>query len=254
MNEGATTTGVVTGKPVSLGGSLGRVEATGRGVYVVGCEAARDLGIPVEGARVVIQGFGNVGGTAGRLFYEAGAKVIAVQDHTGAVHNANGLDVLKVMQHVEEHGGVLGAPNSEPLTPAEFWSLETEILIPAALEGQINEENAESIRARIIIEGANGPTTPEADDILTSRGTLIVPDVIANAGGVTVSHFEWVQDFSSFYWTEPEINHRLEAMMRSAYTAVASVAKEHKVTQRTAAFITACTRILEAREVRGLYP
>ncbi|NGM86629.1 Glu/Leu/Phe/Val dehydrogenase [Parapusillimonas sp. SGNA-6] len=254
MNEGATTTGVVTGKPVSLGGSLGRVEATGRGVYVVGCEAARDLGIPVEGARVVIQGFGNVGGTAGRLFYEAGAKVIAVQDHTGAVHNANGLDVLKVMQHVEEHGGVLGAPNSEPLTPAEFWSLETEILIPAALEGQINEENAESIRARIIIEGANGPTTPEADDILTSRGTLIVPDVIANAGGVTVSYFEWVQDFSSFYWTEPEINHRLEAMMRSAYTAVASVAKEHKVTQRTAAFITACTRILEAREVRGLYP
>jgi len=254
MNEGATTTGVVTGKPVSLGGSLGRVEATGRGVYVVGCEAARDLGIPVEGARVVIQGFGNVGGTAGRLFYEAGAKVIAVQDHTGVVHNANGLDVLKVMQHVEEHGGVLGAPNSEPLTPAEFWALETEILIPAALEGQINEDNANSIRARIIIEGANGPTTPEADDILTSRGTLIVPDVIANAGGVTVSYFEWVQDFSSFYWTEPEINHRLEAMMRSAYSAVASVANEHKVSQRTAAFITACTRILEAREVRGLYP
>jgi glutamate dehydrogenase (NAD(P)+) len=254
MNEGATTTGVVTGKPVSLGGSLGRVEATGRGVFVVGCEAARDIGIPIEGARVVIQGFGNVGGTAGRLFYEAGAKVIAVQDHTGAVHNANGLDVLTVMKHVEEHGGVAGAPNSETLTPAEFWALDTEILIPAALEGQINEDNADSIRARIIIEGANGPTTPEADDILTSRGTLIVPDVLANAGGVTVSYFEWVQDFSSFYWTEPEINHRLEAMMRSAYASVASVAAEHKVTQRTAAFITACTRILESREVRGLYP
>jgi glutamate dehydrogenase (NAD(P)+) len=254
MNEGATTTGVVTGKPVSLGGSLGRVEATGRGVYVVGCEAARDLGIPIEGARVVVQGFGNVGGTAARLFYEAGAKVIAVQDHTGVVHNANGLDVLNIVQHVEEHGGVLGAPNSEALTPAEFWALETEILIPAALEGQINEDNANTIRARIIIEGANGPTTPEADDILTSRGTLIVPDVIANAGGVTVSYFEWVQDFSSFYWTEPEINHRLEAMMRSAYSSVAAVANEHKVSQRTAAFITACTRILEAREVRGLYP
>ncbi|PLC54535.1 glutamate dehydrogenase [Pollutimonas nitritireducens] len=254
MNEGATTTGVVTGKPVSLGGSLGRVEATGRGVYVVGCEAARDKGIAIQGARVAIQGFGNVGGTAARLFYEAGAKVIAVQDHTGCVHNANGLEVLSLLKHVEEHGGVAGCPEAEPMSSDDFWALETELLIPAALESQLHEGNANSIRAKIVIEGANGPTTPEADDILTSNGTLIVPDVLANAGGVTVSYFEWVQDFSSYYWTEPEINHRLEAMMRAAYTSVSTVAQEHKVTQRTAAFITACTRILESRQVRGLYP
>jgi glutamate dehydrogenase (NAD(P)+) len=254
MNEGATTTGVVTGKPVSLGGSLGRVEATGRGVFVVGCEAARDAGIPIEGARVAIQGFGNVGGTAARLFYEAGAKVIAVQDHTGCVHNANGLDVLTLTKHVEETGGVAGWHEAQTLSAAEFWALETEILIPAALESQINEHNASSIKAKIIIEGANGPTTPEADDILTLNGAIIVPDVIANAGGVTVSYFEWVQDFSSFYWTETEINHRLEAMMRTAYAAISATAREHKVSLRTAAFIVACTRILEARHVRGLYP
>ena len=254
MNEGATTTGVVTGKPVSLGGSLGRVEATGRGVFVVGREAAHDAGIPIEGARITIQGFGNVGGTAARLFHEAGAKVIAVQDHTGCVHNSGGLDVLGLLQHVEETGGVAGAHGADVLSSSEFWALETEILIPAALEGQLNEFNAETIRAKIVIEGANGPTTPEADDILTANGTIIVPDVLANAGGVTVSYFEWVQDFSSFYWTEQEINHRLEAMMRSAYASVSAVSKEHKVSQRTATFITACTRILESREVRGLYP
>ncbi len=254
MNEGATTTGVVTGKPVSLGGSLGRVEATGRGVFVVGCEAARDAGIPIEGARIAIQGFGNVGGTAARLFYDAGAKVIAVQDHTGCVHNANGLDVLTLTKHVEETGGVAGWPEAEALDPNQFWTLETEILIPAALESQINEHNANLVKARIVVEGANGPTTPEADDILTSNGTLIVPDVIANAGGVTVSYFEWVQDFSSFYWTETEINHRLESMMRTAYAAISATAQKHKVSLRTAAFIVACTRILEARQVRGLYP
>jgi len=254
MNEGSTTTGVVTGKPVSLGGSLGRVEATGRGVFVVGCEAARDAGIPLQGARVVVQGFGNVGGTAARLFYEVGAKVIAVQDHTGCVHNAHGLDVLALLNHVEKNGGVVGAPDTDSLTADEFWALETEFLIPAALEGQLNKKNADSIRAKIVIEGANGPTTPEADDVLSGKGTIIVPDVLANAGGVTVSYFEWVQDFSSFYWTETEINHRLEAMMKAAYASTSSVAKEHNVSLRTAAFIVACTRILEAREVRGLYP
>ncbi len=254
MNNGTTATGVVTGKPISLGGSLGRVEATGRGVYVVGCAAARDNGLDIEGARVCVQGFGNVGGTAARLLYEAGAKVIAVQDHTGTIHNANGLDFLRLLKHVEETGGVAGAPESEPLKADEFWGLETDILIPAALEGQINVKNADQIRARIIIEGANGPTTPEADDILTSKGTLIVPDVLANAGGVTVSYFEWVQDFSSFFWTEDEINERLERMMHRAYASVAGVAAQHKVSLRTAAFIAACSRILQAREVRGLYP
>lgn len=254
MNVGATTTGVVTGKPVTLGGSLGRVEATGRGVFVMASEAARDAGVSLEGARVAVQGFGNVGGTAARLFYEAGAKVIAVHDHTGCVHNANGLNVLALLAYVEEHGGIAGAPDAESLSPAEFWALDTEILIPAALEGQITLHNANSIRTKIIVEGANGPTTPEADDILTSKGVTIVPDVLANAGGVTVSYFEWVQDFSSFYWTETEINHRLEAMMRAAYTSTSAVAKEHDVSLRTAAFIVACTRILESRVVRGLYP
>ncbi|TEA77107.1 Glu/Leu/Phe/Val family dehydrogenase [Allopusillimonas ginsengisoli] len=254
MNEGATATGVVTGKPISLGGSLGRVEATGRGVYVVGCEAARDAGIPINGARIVIQGFGNVGGTAARLFHDAGAKVIAVQDHTGSIHNANGLDIPAVQAYALEHDGIAGVANAEVIAPEDFWTLETELLIPAALESQINKDNADSIRAKVVIEGANGPTTPEADDILVSKGTLVVPDVLANAGGVTVSYFEWVQDFSSFFWNEAEINHRLEAIMRSAYSSVSAVAAEHKVSQRTAAFITACTRILEAREVRGLYP
>ncbi len=254
MNEGGTATGVVTGKPISLGGSLGRVEATGRGVYVVGCEAARDAGISINGARIVIQGFGNVGGTAARLFHEAGAKIIAVQDHTGSIHNANGLDIPAIQAYAQEHGGIAGVANAEIIAPDDFWALETELLIPAALESQINEQNADRVRAKVVIEGANGPTTPEADDILVSKGTLVVPDVLANAGGVTVSYFEWVQDFSSFFWNEAEINHRLEAIMRSAYSSVSAVAAEHKVSQRTAAFITACTRILEAREVRGLYP
>lgn len=254
MNTGATTTGVVTGKPVALGGSLGRVEATGRGVYVVGCEAARDIDLPIEGARIVVQGFGNVGGTAARLFHDAGAKVIAVQDHTGCLHNSNGLDIPALQDYSAQHGGIAGAPNTETISTDDFWALETELLIPAALEEQITGTNAGRIRARIVVEGANGPTTPEADDILASNGILVVPDVLANAGGVTVSYFEWVQDFSSFYWTEAEINHRLETMMRSAYSSVSAVARQHQVSQRTSAFITACTRILEARELRGLYP
>ncbi|CAM5219857.1 Glutamate dehydrogenase OS=Castellaniella defragrans OX=75697 GN=HNR28_000023 PE=3 SV=1 [Castellaniella defragrans] len=179
MNEGRTTTGVVTGKPVSLGGSLGRVAATGRGVYVVACEAAREAGIEVKGARVAVQGFGNVGGTAAGLFHEAGAKVIAVYDHTGVVHNTRGLNVPALLDYVHEHGGVAGAPDADTLTPKEFWSLETEILIPAALEGQITHENADLIRTRILVEGANGPTTPEADDIISAKGTTIVPDVAA---------------------------------------------------------------------------
>ncbi|WP_269496616.1 Glu/Leu/Phe/Val family dehydrogenase [Castellaniella sp. S9] len=254
MNEGGTATGVVTGKPVALGGSLGRVEATGRGVYVAACEAARECQIEIKGARVAVQGFGNVGGTAARLLYEAGAKVVAIYDHTGIVHNAHGLNILALFDHVRTTGGVAGAPDTESLTPTEFWSLETEILIPAALEGQITHDNADLIHTKILVEGANGPTTPEADDIISSKGTMIVPDVVANAGGVTVSYFEWVQDFSSFFWTEQEINHRLEAMMRAAYGAMSRVAREHQVSLRTAAFIVACTRILEARQVRGLYP
>ena len=254
MHAGATQPGIVTGKPIALGGSLGRVEATGRGVFFVGVAAAKDAGIDLQGARISIQGFGNVGGTAARLFSEVGAKIVAVQDHTGTIYDANGLDVPALLAHVQQTGGVGGAANTTAIAADEFWAIESDILIPAALEGQITKNNAETIRARIIVEGANGPTTPEADDILNRNGVVIVPDVLANAGGVTVSYFEWVQNASSFYWSEEEINQRLETIMSNAYNSVSATASEHDVSLRTAAFITACTRILEARQLRGLYP
>ncbi len=254
MHAGATQPGIVTGKPIALGGSLGRVEATGRGVFIVGVAAAKDAGIDLQGARISIQGFGNVGGTAARLFTEVGAKIVAVQDHTGTIYDANGLDVPALLAHVQQTGGVGGAANTTAIAADEFWAIESDILIPAALEGQITKNNAETIRARIIVEGANGPTTPEADDILNRNGVVIVPDVLANAGGVTVSYFEWVQNASSFYWSEEEINQRLETIMSNAYNSVSATASEHGVSLRTAAFITACTRILDARQLRGLYP
>lgn len=254
MNTGATATGVVTGKPIDLGGSLGRVEATGRGVFTVGVEAAKLTGLNLQGARVAVQGFGNVGGTAGKLFAEAGAKVVAVQDHTGTIFNNNGFDVPALLEHVGNTGGVGGFADSEAMDNADFWGVDCDILIPAALEGQITKDNAGQIKAKLVIEGANGPTTPEADDILTDKGVLVLPDVIANAGGVTVSYFEWVQDFSSFFWTEDEINARLVRIMQEAFAGVWAVAQEHKVSLRTATFIVACKRILHAREMRGLYP
>ncbi|MGV7241562.1 Glu/Leu/Phe/Val family dehydrogenase [Caballeronia sp. M23-90] len=254
MNQGQTATGVVTGKPISLGGSLGRKEATGRGVFVVGSEAARRIGFDIEGARIAVQGFGNVGGIAARLFQEAGAKVVAVQDHTGSLYQSSGIDAVALFDHVAKHGGVSGFEGADVIGKDEFWTIESDILIPAALEGQITEENAAKIRTKIVVEGANGPTTTAADDILHDKGILVIPDVVANAGGVTVSYFEWVQDFSSFFWTEDEINQRLERVMREAFAAVWTVASEHNVSVRTAAFIVACTRILQAREMRGLYP
>ncbi len=255
MNQGSTASGVVTGKPISLGGSLGRHEATGRGVFVVGCEAASRKGIDLKGARIAVQGFGNVGGIAARLFAEAGARIIAVQDHQGTVANDAGLDIAALHAHVAAHGSVAGFTHAQEIKDrAQFWDIDCDILIPAALEQQINDSNAHRIRARIILEGANGPTTPAADDILHDKGVLIVPDVIANAGGVTVSYFEWVQDFSSFFWTEDEINLRLTRIMREAFGAVWQLADEKKVSLRTAAFIAGCTRVLQAREMRGLYP
>ncbi len=255
MNQGSTASGVVTGKPISLGGSLGRHDATGRGVFVVGCEAAGKLGMEIVGARVAIQGFGNVGGVAARLFADAGAKVVAVQDHAGSIVCETGLDVTALQAHVTRQGSVVGFKGAEIIKDsARFWEIECDILIPAALEQQITEVNANKIRAKLILEGANGPTTPAADDILHDRGVLVVPDVIANAGGVTVSYFEWVQDFSSFFWTEEEINLRLTRIMREAFAAVWQLATEKKVSLRTAAFIVACTRVLQAREMRGLYP
>ena len=254
MNEGATATGVVTGKPINLGGSLGRREATGRGVFTVGADAAQHIGLAIEGARIAVQGFGNVGGIAAKLFAQAGARVVAVQDHGGAIYQASGLDVPQLLAHVERHGTVAGFMPAEVLAPEAFWGVPCDILIPAALEQQITAANAHAIQAKMVIEGANGPTTPEADDILQSRNILVVPDVIANAGGVTVSYFEWVQDFSSFFWTEEEINARLVRIMKEAFAGIWQVAQEKKVSLRTATFIVACTRILSARELRGLYP
>jgi len=254
MNVGATTTGVVTGKPVDLGGSLGRREATGRGVYTVGQLAAQHLGLDLSSARVAVQGMGNVGAVAARLFAQAGARVVAVQDHSGSLYQEAGLDLQALLAHSARHGGVAGFEQAQALSTEGFWEIESDILIPAALEHQITAERALRLRTRLILEGANGPTTPSADDILADRNILVVPDVIANAGGVTVSYFEWVQDFSSFFWDEAEINRRLVRVMSEAFQAVWEVARERQVSLRTAAFIVACRRILHTRELRGLYP
>ena len=254
MNVGETATGVVTGKPIDLGGSLGRKEATGRGVYTVGVEAAARIGLELQGARVAVQGFGNVGSVAARLYAAAGARVVAVQDHAGTIYREAGFDVPALQAYVNATGSVAGFAQAEAVPNDAFWDVDCDILIPAALEQQITERNASRIRARLVIEGANGPTTPQADDILHERGVLVVPDVIANAGGVTVSYFEWVQDFSSYFWTEEEINARLVKIMREAFAAIWQVADQHRVSLRTATFIVACHRILKARDLRGLYP
>jgi len=201
-----------------------------------------------------VQGFGNVGNAAARIFHEAGARVTAVQDVTCTLHNKNGLDIERLTAWQAE-GKPLGEfKDAEKLEDDEFWDVPSEFLVPAALEGQITARNAARIRTRVLLEGANGPTTPEGDDILNDRGVLIVPDVLANAGGVTVSYFEWVQDFSSFFWSEEEINRRLDRIMEEAFQAIWDTSTRERVTLRTATYIVACKRVLEARELRGLYP
>ena len=254
MNTGSTATGVVTGKPIHLGGSLGRVKATGRGVFVTGREAARRIELDLNEARIAVQGFGNVGSAAAELFVQAGSRLVAVQDHTGTVVNERGFDMADLMAHVKATGGVGGFKGGEAADAESFWDVKADILIPAALEGQITAERARRITARLVLEGANGPTVPVADDILAERGVLVVPDVICNAGGVTVSYFEWVQDFSSFFWTEDEINVRLDKIMIGALKRIWETADRHGITLRTATFAVACQRILTAREERGLYP
>jgi glutamate dehydrogenase (NAD(P)+) len=253
-NVGATATGVVTGKPVSLGGSLGRVKATGRGVFVTGREAMRRLKIPLEGARIALQGFGNVGANAAELFDQEGAKVIAVQDHGGGVFNGNGLDVRALTAHVAERGTVAGFSGGEVLGLEEFWDLETEVIVPAALEGQLTVARAERLHTKLVLEAANGPTVPAADEILAERGITVLPDVICNSGGVIVSYFEWVQDFSSFFWSEDEINLRLDKIITGALNHIWATCDKHHFSLRTGAFVVACARILEARNERGLYP
>ena len=254
MNEGRTSMGVVTGKPISLGGSLGRKDATGRGVFVSTVEAARRLGLDINGARVAVQGFGNVGEAAARLFADAGARVVALQDSSGAIANPAGLDVRAAKAWRQQQGRLSGAPGAETIDVDRFWSTEADILVAAAMENQITPAVAERLHARILVEGANGPTTPEADLILQERGITVIPDVLANAGGVTVSYFEWVQDISAFFWTEDEINARLDRIMREAFAAVWEAARAKGIPLRTAAFVLGCERVLLAHKLRGLYP
>jgi glutamate dehydrogenase (NAD(P)+) len=252
--KGHTVTGVVTGKPVHLGGSLGRVRATGRGVFVTGLEVAKRINLPVAGSKVAVQGFGNVGNEAAYLFSQAGAKVVSVQDHTGTIFNAEGFNVKALQKHVAEHDGVMGFVDAIVITDEAFWDVDMDILIPAALEGQITVERAQKLTAKIVLEGANGPTYPEADDVFVSRNITVVPDVICNAGGVTVSYFEWVQDMASYFWSEDEINERLDKLMIQAMGDVWNTAAQKECSLRTAAYILACERILKARKERGIFP
>ncbi len=254
VNQGSTVTGVVTGKPIALGGSHGRRDATGRGVYVTAARAAQREGIALDGARFALQGFGNVGNAAARILQSHGVKLVAVQDATATLANAKGIDAYALAEHVARERGIRGFKGADAIDAEDFWEQEVEFLIPAALEQQIDETRARRIRARMVVEAANGPTTPAADDVLGERGIIVVPDVIANAGGVMVSYFEWVQDFSSFFWSEQEINARLETLLSDAFRAVCQAAEAHKVPLRTGAYIIACRRVLEARALRGLYP
>lgn len=254
MHRGYSVPAVVTGKPVPVGGSLGRAEATGRGVSIVAREALGRLGRPVAGARVVVQGYGNVGQVSARLLHAAGARVVAVSDSSGGTYNPRGLDPAALERHKQGGGRLVDFPGGEPIDNATLLTTECDVLIPAALEQQITAANAERIRARLIVEGANGPTTPEADEILAARGITVVPDIVANAGGVTVSYFEWVQDLQAFFWSEEEINERLERLMVRAFHDVVAVAEARRVDLRLAALIRAVERVAEAIMILGIYP
>jgi len=253
MHVGHTTTSVVTGKPVELGGSLGRREATGRGVMIAGRESAKHVGFSIKGATVAVQGFGNVGSISADLLAREGAVIVGVSDWKGGVFNAKGLDVSKLIEWVGQHKTVDGFPGGEPLKGPDLFKLDVDILIPAALENQITIENAPSIKAKVIIEGANGPTTPAANKHLDERGVFIVPDILANSSGVTTSYFEWVQDRYGYFWTEKEVNERLEAKMCEAFAAVLQTSLRYKVDMRTAAYIVAISRVATVTRMRGMY-
>jgi glutamate dehydrogenase (NAD(P)+) len=245
---------VVTGKPVSIGGSEGRQEATGRGVVYTIQEAAKALDLDLRTARVAVQGFGTVGEGAARFIAELGARVVAVSDSRGGVFDGDGLDLGLVTRHKQETGSVIGAPRTRAISNAELIELDCDVLIPAALEGVITEANARRVRARIVAEGANGPTTPEADDLLRERGIMLIPDILCNAGGVTVSYFEWVQDREEFFWTIDEINARLRRVMVRSFDDVHRTAIEHDVDLRLAAYMLSVSRVAEATLTRGIYP
>ncbi|MEW6323241.1 MAG: Glu/Leu/Phe/Val dehydrogenase [Acidobacteriota bacterium] len=253
MHVGYTSTAVVTGKPVEMGGSLGRREATGRGVMLITRESARHLGFDLTGARIAVQGFGNVGSIAAELLAGMGSKIVAVTDWKGGVYNDKGLDIPALLAYAQQHRTVEGFPGSEPIDNARLFGLDVDVLIPAALENQITLENAGSIKARLIVEGANGPTTPDAHRALHERGVFVVPDILANAGGVTVSYFEWVQDRHGYFWTEREVNDRLEAKMVEAFQVVLDTAERYHVDMRTAAYIVAINRVATVTRLRGMY-
>lgn len=253
MKRGYVEPGTVTGKPVPLGGSRGREEATARGLLYTVRQAFRVRGMELAGARVAVQGYGNVGSHAARLLHEAGARVIAVSDVRGGILNTDGLDPAAVQRHLESNGSVTGFPGAASISNAELLTLECDLLVPAAIEQQITLENAGRIRARVIAEGANGPTTPEADAILRDRGIFIIPDILCNAGGVVVSYFEWVQDRYGYFWKEEEVRERLEEKMSQAFHDVLTVADRHQVDTRTAAYALGVDRIAEVRRLRGLY-
>ncbi len=254
MTVGSTQLGVVTGKPLQVGGSQGRAEATARGVQFVTREACREKKIAPRGARVAVQGFGNAGSIAARLLSEDGMSVIAVSDSTGGIQNPKGLDIKAVLAHKEKTGSLAGFREADSITNERLLELECDVLVPAALENQITLDNAARVRARIVAEAANGPTTPGADEILHKNGVFLIPDILANAGGVTVSYFEWVQSLQAFFWEEGQVNQHLEKIMSRAFQEVLATSKKHEVHMRTAAYILAVGRVADATRIRGIYP
>jgi glutamate dehydrogenase (NAD(P)+) len=252
--KGYSVPGVVTGKPLSIGGSEGRPEATGRGVVYCIIEATNELGVNLTEKTAAVQGFGNVGSVAAKLLERTGCKVMAVSDVKSGIYHKKGLDIPKVIEWVGRNTFLEGYPEGESITNDDLLTLDCDILIPAALGGQITRENASRIRASMIVEGANGPTTSDADKILNEKGVFIIPDILANAGGVVVSYFEWVQDIQSFFWHEKEINDKLKSIMRNAYNSVRRIAQEKKVTNRMAALMLGIGRVAECARVRGLRP
>ncbi len=253
MKAGHCELGVVTGKPIVLGGSQGRLEATGRGVVICVREAVRHLGMHLDDCTAAVQGFGNVGSVAARLLHEHGVKVTHISDVNGAIYKPDGIDVFNLLDYVATHKTILDYPGAEIIEPAQVLTAKVDILIPAALENQITKVNARSIKCKILAEGANGPTTPDADDILDKKGITVIPDILANAGGVTVSYFEWVQNRIGYYWSEEEVNRRLEEKVVASFHDVLRMSEEHKVSLRIAAFMLAITRVVEVVHLRGIY-
>ncbi|HUQ19343.1 MAG TPA: Glu/Leu/Phe/Val dehydrogenase [Gemmatimonadaceae bacterium] len=253
MHVGHTTTAVVTGKPVEMGGSLGRREATGRGCMIVTKEALDHLGMPIAGTTVAVQGFGNVGSVAAQLLQAEGCKVVAIGDRSTAIHNKDGIDINDAIAHVTKHKHLDGYGKGDVISNADLLTLDVDVLLPAALENVITTKNAGQIRARIICEGANGPTSAGADSILEENGVFVIPDILANAGGVTVSYFEWVQDRGGYFWTEELVNQRLCDIMINSFRAVLELSQKHKVNMRTAAYMLAISRVATVHRLRGIY-